>query len=164
MLQEQGSALAYEGYIQCFGQNLTKSQKPCLYNPLQTYNQQLIQPTLVSHNYTKLAYEDCDQKAREQDAKTVQIPFVFPPKITTNSPINKLLHHTFKGLAFGKRELSKREKKTVKTFMNPEFLNKTETFVLPFESKNIAFCLPLFLLTLEYLKALAQVPHTRSRF
>ena len=84
--------------------------KPCLYNPLQTYNQQLIQPTPAPHNCTKLAYENSDEKAREQDAKKGSNPICFPPKIITNSPINTLLHHTFKRLAFGER-LAKREKR-----------------------------------------------------
>ena len=89
--------------------------------------------------------------------KKVQIPFAFPPKITTNSPINTMLHHTFKGLAFGKRELSKEKKKLVKPFIKIHISQiENQTFVLPFESKSLALPLPLLLLIPEYPKVAAQ--------
>ena len=51
LLQEQDNTLAYEGYIQRFGQNMTKSQKivytTCCAATALSYNQQLIHPTPV---------------------------------------------------------------------------------------------------------------------
>ena len=61
------------------------------------------------------------KKALEQYTKKVWIPFVFPPKTTTNPSINNLLHHMFKGLAFGERESSKERKENCETLRkNPE--------------------------------------------
>ena len=96
---------------------LDQIPKPCLYNLLQTYDQQLAQPTPASHDYTKLAYKNCNEKEKEQDAKTGSNHICFFPKVTTNSSINTCLHHTFKGLeaGFWRGRLAKnREKEVVK--------------------------------------------------
>ena len=89
-------------------------------------------------------------------------PICFPPKTTTNSPINKLLHHTFKWMDFGERELSKREKKTVKHSWTQNSQTKPNLCSsLWIREHNILFC---SLLTPEHLKAVAQVPNTHFRF
>ena len=101
---------------------LDQIPKPCLYNLLQTYDQQLVQPTPASHDYTKLAYENCDEKAKEQDAKTGSNPICFSPQSHSKFIYKYLAPSHVQGAGFWRERLAKREKRKLwNLHKNPDF-------------------------------------------
>ena len=102
-----------------------------------------------------------------------KIPFVFPPKITTNSPINTFLHHTFKGLGFGgeagfwKERTIKREKKGSwnlhKKSRNPKQKTKPLFFPLNQRTWHFLFHYSCWFQNIQRQQLKAPSPHSRFK-